>query len=379
MKLSNGQKEYLLELLSGEYFLPAEYRPYLKEAINRYSTCRYSSEDLDFLTGLPISLTADLYLNNSSSLNSFIKRFALWLNVLEYNIYDDSPKTIAFLLNPDPSSAQKLLQIISDQENIQVISVAPIQFQAQTRSNPAITTISGERRLHTPALACIWDYQQINELLADFLTFANQNPGKIPGDYSNYLDMLESSLNRTKKMRFSWLNLRSKAQNFAQISPDYVFAQRSLGLIMPSNLEFINLVNSQAQAPKPKPQAPAFTNPFAPEIRLFQKFKSNLKLPAPQAFSAKAPGMNTFKLPSPFSKSPFGNNCSPFKAPQHSENCQKTKQDGKPKPQPKSTAQPVKNRENLSNASSLVPAENLAKNTNTEKLITYNKFIEPQA
>ena len=385
MKLSNGQKEYLLELLSGEYLLPLEYRPYLKDAINRYSTHHYTDEELEFLAGLPQSLTADLYLSRSSSLSNFARRFALWLNVLEYNIYDDSSRTIAFLPNPDPSSSKKLLQIIDQDDKVQIVAVPPIQFKTQTRSNPAITTINDDRRLHTPSLACIWDYQQINELMESFLAFANQNPAKIPDNYSDYLDILESNLTRTKEIRSNWLTLRSNAQNFAQISPDYTFSQRSLGLITPSTLEFISLINSKTQSVNHTQYVPVVANPFIPQIRFFKKLKSNLKAPAPLAFPPKPQSMKAFKLP-PF---PFANNFSPLKAHNRYPSYQQTFNDRNnfqqntakdQQPHNDSPDQQVSSKENLSQIDLNCSSEKLQENTNaTESLITYDKFIEPQA
>ena len=112
MELSRGQQEYLLALLSAEYTIPEPYRDSVKEAIERYSTTQYTDDELDFLLSTPQSLAAVLLLNTTDSLQTFARYFALWANCMEYNALDGNSLMEATLINPDPTSRQKLLQII---------------------------------------------------------------------------------------------------------------------------------------------------------------------------------------------------------------------------------------------------------------------------
>ena len=306
MRLTKGQMEYMLELLSGEYFLPKEYQIYVKDAVKHYGIRRYSEEELDFLVSLPQSLTADFYLNQAS-FKQFCQRFLLWVNVLEYAIYDERTDTIAFLPNPDWSSPYKLFKITCQKENIQIVAVPLIALTNTSKAKIAKTNKNGH------FLTSHWEEEQIRELLEDFLAFAKRNTLKIPHDGSDYLSILEDNIKRTKEMRTSWLKLRENAPCFTQIEPNYTFSQRDLGLITPSNIEFISLLNSRSKT-RQRQNAPAVTNPFAPEIRLLQKFKSSFKSSSPCKVIPKNNGRNTFKLPNPpFNLNPF--NFNPPKAP----------------------------------------------------------------
>lgn len=280
MKLTNFQQEYLLELLSGEYFPQNEQCSAVREAIKHFQSTEYSLEELEILASLPQSLTADLYLSRRKSLQHFAARFAVWLNTLEYNIFDDDPALVAYLVNPDSSSIAKILRLSQTDDGYLCTDAKPIYFTSAARSCAEITAAMREN-----PFTSVWEYAEVEYLFREFLHFANQNPAKIPEAHHDYLLSLEDNLNRTKEHRLSWSELREKAREFPSIGSDYAFIDRSRGLITPSTLQILSLLNSKPVKNIVKritrPQAPLA--PLSAENGLFGKLKNTLKnsLPHP--------------------------------------------------------------------------------------------------
>lgn len=280
MKLTNFQQEYLLELLSGEYFPQNEQCSAVREAIKHFQSTEYSPEELEILASLPQSLTADLYLSRRKSLQHFAARFAVWLNTLEYNIFDDDPALVAYLVNPDSSSIAKILRLSQTDDGYLCTDAKPIYFTSAARSCAEITAAMRES-----PFTSVWEYTEVEYLFREFLHFANQNPAKIPEAHHDYLLSLEDNLNRTKEHRLSWSELREKAREFPSIGSDYAFIDRSRGLITPSTLQILSLLNSKPVKNVVKritrPQAPLA--PLSAENGLFGKLKNTLKnsLPHP--------------------------------------------------------------------------------------------------
>lgn len=296
MNLTHAQKEYLLELLSSEY-LPAEvYRPALRQAIQEYQTTNYTTEELDFLSSLPLSLTADLYLTHNQPFSHFASRFALWLNTIEYNMCDDNPQVL-YLVNPDPTSCAKIIRLEKANDTYTYHSAPPLYFQNHPRATMMLTPIE----LSTQATLCsMWDYSTAENLLRSFLNFAKQNPAKIPDNHHDYLFALEDNLKRTKEKRFIWEELHQKALTMPTAEDDYVFLDRSQGLITPSTLQFISLINSKPVKTIIKrvanPQAPL--TPLVGENSFVSKLKNIFKNPprAPQHMPHKR---HNFTMPRP--------------------------------------------------------------------------------
>ncbi len=296
MNLTHAQKECLLELLSSEY-LPAEaYHPALRQAIQEYQTTNYTTEELDFLSSLPLSLTADLYLTHNQPFSHFASRFALWLNAIEYNMCDEDTNAL-YLINPDPTSRAKIIRLEKANDNYTYRSAPPLYFHHDPRKAMPLTP--AEPSCQAP-LCSIWDYSTAENLLRSFLNFAKQNPAKIPDNHQDYLFTLEDNLKRTKEKRFFWEELRQKAPAIPTVEDDYIFLDRSQGLITPSTLQFISLINSKPVKTiikrVAKPQA-SFA-PFIGENSFASKLKNIFKHPptAPQPFPHKR---HNFTLPRP--------------------------------------------------------------------------------
>lgn len=272
MNLTDFQQEFLLEILSGEYFISESCQNALKDAVKRYASADYTSEDIAFLASLPQSLTADLYLYHRRSFKSFSDRFLLWLNILEYDLTDSAENTLAYLINPDPTSKEKILRLSRDDDRL-VINAVPTLYFAKAEQMPD-TSFRRSLSLVT--------FKEAEYLLRDFLNFASQNPAKIPSAHTDYLLSMEDNLKRTKKHRLSWTELRQKMQDFPAENEEYTFLDRSLGLITPSTLQIISLLGAKplqsAVKRRPNPQAPS--KPFSLENTILGRVKNILKNPA---------------------------------------------------------------------------------------------------
>lgn len=296
MNLTHAQKEYLLELLSSEYLPTEAYLPILRQAIQEYQTTDYTTEELDFLSSLPLSLTADLYLTHNQPFSHFASRFALWLNTIEYNMCDENPNAL-YLINPDPTSRAKIIRLEKANDTYTYRSAPPLYFHHDPRK--AMTLAPTELSYQSP-LCSIWDYSTVENLLQSFLNFAKQNPAKIPDTHQDYLFTLEDNLKRTKEKRFIWEELHQKALTMPTTEDDYVFLDRSQGLITPSTLQFISLINSKPVKTiikrVAKPQAPL--TPLVGENSFVSKLKNIFKNPprAPQHMPHKR---HNFTMPRP--------------------------------------------------------------------------------
>ena len=249
MELTRGQQEYLLELLSAEYTIPEPYRDSVKEAIKRYSSAQYSDDELDFLLSAPQSLAAVLLLNTTDSLQAFARYFALWANCIEYNALDGNSLMEATLINPDPSSRQKLLQVIDTGDHYQVVPAPELRYMPNPRQQETLNLEqSPTRRLKPAPLASALSYRTLEGLMHEFLSYADQNDvlptANRQQNPQDYLYRLEQELQRTASKQFSWSDLRQQALQLPLINSTYQWNDRQDGLIVPSNIAFINHLNA---------------------------------------------------------------------------------------------------------------------------------------
>ncbi len=327
MELSRGQQEYLIELLSGEYLIDEQWREPLKYAIAQHSTCIYDDDELEFLVSSPQSLSAVMRLNTTSSLDIFSKYFALWLNALEYNALDTNSLMEATIVNPDPTSRQKLLQILDIGEDYQIVAVPEIRYMTTPRANDKLSDESmHERRLRPIPIVSAFSYNTFRQLLEAFLTFAQKGEDLLnPFSRANALEYardLEDALAYTYENQSTWQKLRQRSLELPNINSTYLFPQREQGLMLPGNIEFINYLN--AQPPKQtisKTHSTSQNHAFSSIDRLLMQnplsqFKLNApKLPSFAFFRPKnsvAPtvaqqhfnGKNFFNLKTPSFKAP---------------------------------------------------------------------------
>lgn len=279
MELSRGQQEYLLELLSAEYVIPQKYRDSLKAAIKRYATVNYTDEELDFLLDTPQSLAAVLLLNTTDSLETFARYFALWANCVEYNALDANSLMEATLINPDPSSQQKLLQIIDTGEQYQVIPAAELRYMSKPRPQERLSTEPNPtRRLMPSPMASALSFRSLEGLMEEFLSFADQKaiaPSATRQlDSEDYVAYLEKELARTQSTQYTWSQLRERAMQLPLISSTYQWIDRLQGLIVPSNIAFINHLNAlPIKSHRPTTVRPAqSSSPFQKVDQLMAQF-----------------------------------------------------------------------------------------------------------
>lgn len=312
MELSRGQQEYLLELLSAEYTIPEPYRDSVKEAIQRYSTTSYTDEELDFLMSTPQSLAAVLLLNTTDSLQAFARYFALWTNCMEYNALDSNSLMEATLINPDPTSRQKLLQVIGTGDHYQVVPAPELRYMPTPRQQEALALEqSPTRRLKPAPLASAFSYRTLEDLMHEFLTYADQKD-VLPAagerqDPKNYLYRLDQELQRTASKQFTWSDLRQQALQLPLVNSTYQWNDRQDGLIVPSNIAFINHLNAlpakghhASTTTQPKRPAQTQAAPASP-FRFIDQFIAQL---SPRRMMKNLGQMRPPKLP------PF-----PFPAP----------------------------------------------------------------
>lgn len=267
MQLTSGQQEYLLELLSYEYVIPEEYSEAVKNAIRRYATASYTDEELDFLVSSPQSLAALLSYHSPRQMQAFANQYALWLNCLEQSIYQDDPTLEAIIINPDPTSDQKLLAVHQKEDTYQVNPVPQLMFSA------------GENQ-HRSLYHSQWSYQDAMKSLEHFMDYAHQ----------------EQRYSQLESRTLSWPQLFQQAKLFTMVKDGYVFADKAMGLLTPSNLQFLQQLAGTLQSQRPKtaksrPNANASkmyyryappAHPFTAELQLAKKIKNKLnQLPAP--------------------------------------------------------------------------------------------------
>lgn len=310
MELSRGQEEYLLELLNAEYTIAPEYRQGIKDAVSKYSGCTYDDDDLEFLVDNPQSLSAIMRLNTTDSLPIFKKYFTLWCNMLEYNIFDTDTMMVATIINPDPTSREKLLQIIDNDDHYQINPVPEIRYMNAPRSLEALSNYTN----HSGPIVSAFTYQTFYHLMTSFLTFAEEGENHFAPAataQADYPTRLAEAITYSLSRQSSWQDLRQKALQLPLISSTYVFNDRSQGLILPSNIEFINYLNAQPfKKPKTRQTAPA-ESPFGFIDRLFKPNivkPKGFKLPvlAPNPFIAnkryKGTAMPNHSHSGPFTK-----------------------------------------------------------------------------
>lgn len=300
MPLTSGQQEYLLELLSYEYFIPEECQPAVKEAIVKYANTSYSQEDLDFLVKSPQSLAALLCFHEPNQLQNFAVYYALWLNCLEHCIYQNNAEVEAICINPDPTSQQKLLAISrieppadEQTENDQA------QPQWQVTALPLLSFPAAEDSTRS-CYHSQWTYPAASQSLQQFLDYAHQE---------QHYGLLASKPS-------TWRDLYQQAKLFPLVKDNYQFTDKSLGLMPPSNLQWIRQVTAaNRQQSKSKHhgkqtqyrpasvfyQRPA--HPFAAEMQLFQQLKHHLPpMKLPNMTMPPAPPMPSFQFPPFFPK-----------------------------------------------------------------------------
>jgi len=287
MRLSCGQKEYLLELLYGEYYLQEEYHSLLFDAIHRYAIRKYTNEEIQLLCKNHQSLTSALYLKHTT-FSDFRRFFYLWLNLLEYNICIDDKKTITCVLNPDPFSKVKLLRLIKNNGSLYLLPLTPIHYSQTARKNLLLP--QAQLQNNTSPLLSFLTQQDAETLLRQFLTIAKNT--HLASNYSlcgeDYLQYLAEQFACTQKYIFSWSTLYQKAQHLFTIDENYLFTQKEQGLLLPSNIHFLNTVNAHT-APRHHTNISNSPKTFFTNPLLLQKLKSALCHPPALPCSFKLP------------------------------------------------------------------------------------------
>lgn len=283
MELNQGQRNYLLELLNCEYIIPTEYYPSMASAIARYATANYTNEEIDFLLQTPQSPSATLMLNTTKSLPAFARSYALWLNCLEQNIYENNPLVESILLNPDPTSKAKLLQVIRhENENGYQYQIIPASNMIYTnRPRPQeepLTPYDSNRRLKPTPLISTWTNETAQSLLADFLNFAGHSQffQQSPTSRENQQNQMSDNSNGILPKQLSWQELRNRSRLLLTMNSTYVSPDQEQGLITPSNISFINYLNTQPLKKTPPRKVSRPAPKSAPPGRLFQQLKATL-------------------------------------------------------------------------------------------------------
>ncbi len=315
MELSRGQQEYLLALLSAEYTIPEPYRDSVKEAIERYSTTQYTDDELDFLLSTPQSLAAVLLLNTTDSLQTFARYFALWANCMEYNALDGNSLMEATLINPDPTSRQKLLQIIDTGDRYQVVPAPELRYMPTPRQQETLELEQNPTRRIKPApLVSALSYRTLDGLMREFLTYADQKD-VLPAagerqDGKDYLYRLDQELQRTASKQFTWSELRQQALQLPLVNSTYQWSDRQDGLIVPSNIAFINHLNAlpakgHHTSASAQPKRPAQAAPASP-FRLIDQFFAQLspRRMAKNLSQMRPPKLPPFPFPTPNKQRP---------------------------------------------------------------------------
>lgn len=266
MSLTTGQKEYLLELLSHEYVLTEDQQLVIRQAICQYATTVYDQQELDFLISMPQSLAACLYYQGGKQ--SFSRQYALWLNCLEHSIYQEIDGLQAVLINPDPTSSQKILAIVEKEEcDLEVIPLPQLKFINQQQTTDCSR----------------WTLIEARESFFLFMQYAHNS--------SSYTQTNES---------MTWTELLQQARLFTMVKETYVFSGRAAGLPKPSTWQQLNQL-TVPHTPKATNkrswiyQPPA--NPFSAEMKLAHQVKQSFsslqqnksfhlpEFPAPPRFS----------------------------------------------------------------------------------------------
>lgn len=274
MSIHAGQQQYLLELLSHEYVLTEEEKPVVRQAICRYATTVYDQSELEFLLTLPQSPTACLYY--PCNIQQFSMQYSLWLNLLEYAIYSDSTDLESVLLNPDPTSAEKLLAIHRNADNnLEIIPLPQLQF---------ISSTSNSKKQHTTNISQ-WTLQEARTSFQLFLQLARSNGEPVNAE------------------SLSWCELLQQARLFSLTKDTYLFSASSLPFpsagawlqqLTPSN-SHTNTINSCTWLGQPP------GSPFTGNSNFFNNIKqslSSISFPVLYPLPGRFPSFPTIPLPS---------------------------------------------------------------------------------
>lgn len=127
MKLTVGQREFILELLYAQYIIPEQYKEVVTEAIKQYKTRHLTDEAIHNMVNRPQSLAADISSIRKKSDNGNIMDFSQfrgliteWLVCMEYNLYKNKGAVIMTIVNPDTTSKADLLHIVEYNEGYKV-------------------------------------------------------------------------------------------------------------------------------------------------------------------------------------------------------------------------------------------------------------------
>lgn len=268
MSLTAGQQEYLLEMLSHEYVLSAQQQPLIRQAICRYATTVYDQNELDYLVSMPQSPAACLYYQCSKQ--SFARQYGLWLNCLEHAIFQEIDGLQAILLNPDPTSSEKLLAILSQNNGQEeVIPLPQLKFSKQQQ-------VAGCSR---------WTLQECRYSMQQFLQFAHQGTACLQAE------------------PLTWSDLLQQAHLFSLVKPSYTFVSADKGIARPSNYQQLIQWAAHSQQQKLSQRSWLYqppVKPFIAERNTLRQIKQTLAalppvpptlqrmpLPTPQLPSAK--------------------------------------------------------------------------------------------
>lgn len=284
MSFTAGQHQYLLELLSHEYVLTADQQPVVRQAICRYATTVYDQAELEFLLTLPQSPAACLYYHCST--RQFSQQYSLWLNVLEHAICQEMPGLEAVLLNPDPTSSQKLLALCRNSDYcLEAVPLSQLWFAPACADASAQQTPNADDGTRSR-----WTLQDARHSFRCFLQLAHCGMGPVEAEPLTWCDLLQQArlfpmVKDTYQMPVSYLPAPSASTWLAQLMPAHTGKHQSKA-------------GSPSGHPSASPwlsQPPA--RPFQMEHSLFQTMKQLFSQIQPPAI--QPPAMQRPAIPRP--------------------------------------------------------------------------------
>lgn len=269
MSLTAGQKQYLLELFSHEYVLTAEQQPAVRQAICRYATTVYDQQELDFLLSLPQSPAICLYYQCGRQ--RFARQYALWLNCLEHSIFQELEGLEAILVNPDPTSSEKLLAVIrQEEEALEVLPLPQLKFSNQPQS-------AGCSR---------WTLQEARASMGQFLQYAYKG--------ANCQADAEA---------LTWCDFLQQARLFPMVKETYIFTAYGQGLPQLNSWQQLKQLPTAKKQSAPVRRGWMYqppVNPFASEQKFLQQIKQSFLTLPQRPFPLPAPPRTKFGAAFPF-------------------------------------------------------------------------------
>ena len=277
MDVHLGQREYLLEMLTCEYFIPEELCTCVKDAIRKHATKNYAEESIDAMVKKPQSLAASISLVREKNLSLFRGKFAEWLACIEYNALKNKGAVYMTIINPDPTSKADLLHIIKTGDRYVAVAGPDIKCGQSTyvleqykkivndRYNipmvdmdGALTTEEGLRMLRAKQrdafeqlrqqhpnkkpIPSEWGKQDIHRLMLDYLKYVDA--GVTPADEDQIL--FDASSENRKRLKDKLFNASDKPLNKSDWED---FCKKSIQLPYIS-VDYLNPMTSEKAARK---------------------------------------------------------------------------------------------------------------------------------